>query len=114
MEPRGSRAVITFPLPLLSAAGKQQEGAAAGLFDGCGFKAVWHRKGDALVHLGLDADGKRRSWTKDELRAWVRERAGIDAERVLVDTRFESAENRRTFRTIARRIRRKGDHAVFY
>ena len=112
MEPKGSRAVITF---FFAEKGKKGEGTTVtSFFDGCGFKAVWHLGGNALVHLGSDADGKRRSWTKDEIRACLLEKAGIDAERVLVDTRFESAENRRAFRTIARRVRRKGDHLVFY
>ena len=63
--------------------------------------------GRALVHLGT-ITRKRVLWTKDEARAWLWEAAGVRAESVLMDMRFASPDERVSFRTLARRLRRKG------
>ena len=76
-------------------------------FRGAGFQTVWYMPGRALVHLGTAAR-KRVLWTKDEARAWLWEAAGVRAESVLMDMRFASPDERVSFRTLARRLRRKG------
>ena len=78
-------------------------------FRGAGFQTVWYMPGRALVHLGTTTAARKRVlWTKDEARAWLWEAAGVRAESVLMDMRFASPDERVSFRTLARRLRRKG------